>query len=82
MKYTAATRMPMAKPVEVSLRRAVIARKAIQKAHNIPDELCFSDYNDLLNLGKIADIAVIATMKINLIEFRGSFLILLWDLLF
>ncbi len=37
-------------------------RLSVQKTHNIPNEMCFEDYNDLLKLGKIADIAVIATM--------------------
>ncbi len=37
-------------------------RNQIRDLHNIPEELCFEDGKSLLALGKIADIAVIATM--------------------
>lgn len=37
-------------------------REYIQSKHNIPDNMCFTDYKPLLALGKIADIALIATM--------------------
>ncbi len=37
-------------------------REYVQQKHNIPDERCFTDYKPLLALGKIADIALIATM--------------------
>ena len=37
-------------------------REYIQKKHNLPDEMCFTDYKPLLALGKIADVALIATM--------------------
>lgn len=37
-------------------------RNRIKEMFSIPEERCFEDYNDLLALGKIADIAVIATM--------------------
>ncbi|MBQ8202881.1 MAG: Gfo/Idh/MocA family oxidoreductase [Clostridia bacterium] len=37
-------------------------RNYVKSLFNIPDEMCFTDYKDLLELGKIADIAVIATM--------------------
>ncbi|MDO4470579.1 MAG: Gfo/Idh/MocA family oxidoreductase [Bacillota bacterium] len=37
-------------------------RKNIQKRHNLPDNMCFEDWKPLLELGKIADTAVIATM--------------------
>lgn len=37
-------------------------REYIQQKHNIPDDMCFTDYKPLLSLGKIADIALIATM--------------------
>ena len=37
-------------------------REHVKSLHNIPDELCFTDYKPLLALGKIADIAIIATM--------------------
>ncbi len=36
-------------------------RKHVQELHNIPDELCFENYDDLFRLGKIADLAIIAT---------------------
>ena len=37
-------------------------REYVQKKHNIPDNMCFTDYKPLLALGKIADVALIATM--------------------
>ena len=37
-------------------------RNNVQKTHNIPDDMCFTDWKDLLALGKIADVAVICTM--------------------
>lgn len=37
-------------------------RKNIQKRHLLPDSMCFEDWKPLLELGKIADIAVISTM--------------------
>ncbi len=37
-------------------------RNYIKDKHNLPDEMCFADWKELLKLGKIADIAVIATM--------------------
>ena len=37
-------------------------REYVQQKHNIPDNMCFDDYKPLLALGKIADIALIATM--------------------
>ena len=37
-------------------------RERIKKMHNIPDEMCFTDYKPLFALGKIADVALIATM--------------------
>jgi len=37
-------------------------RDDIQKKHNIPDEMCFPDWPELLDMPKIADVAVIATM--------------------
>lgn len=36
-------------------------RKHVQQLHNIPDEMCFDDYADLFRLGKIADLAIVAT---------------------
>lgn len=37
-------------------------RKNIQKKHNLSDDRCFTSWQDLLALGKIADVALIATM--------------------
>ena len=37
-------------------------RNRIRERHNIPEEQCFKDWKDLLALGKIADVAVVATM--------------------
>lgn len=37
-------------------------RSYIQKKHNIPDDMCFSDWSPLLKLGKIADVAIVSTM--------------------
>ena len=37
-------------------------REYIKNKHSISDEMCFSDWKDLLALGKIADFAIIATM--------------------
>lgn len=42
-------------------------RERIRKQHGLPENRCFRDYQDLFSLGKIADIAVIATMD------RGHF---------
>ncbi len=37
-------------------------RRDIQIKHNLPDSMCFGDWNELLALPKMADIAVVATM--------------------
>lgn len=37
-------------------------REFIKNQHNLPDSMCFTDYKPLLELGKIADIALICTM--------------------
>lgn len=37
-------------------------REEIQKMYDIPQEMCFEDWNPLLAKGKIADLAIIATM--------------------
>ena len=37
-------------------------REFIRERHAIPPELCFESWEPLLGLGKIADVAVIATM--------------------
>lgn len=37
-------------------------RNAIREAHQIPGDMCFKHWNELLSHGKIADMAIIATM--------------------
>lgn len=37
-------------------------RNYVKEKHNIPENMCFDDWKPLLALGKIADVAVIATM--------------------
>lgn len=37
-------------------------RNYIKEKHNIPDNMCFEDWRPLLKIGKIADVAIIATM--------------------
>lgn len=37
-------------------------RNHVKQLHNLPDDMCFEDYQPLLALGKIADMAVICTM--------------------
>ena len=37
-------------------------RELIKKIHNIPEEMCFTNYEELLSQPKIADIAIIATV--------------------
>ena len=37
-------------------------RNFIKERHNIPDEMCFEDWRPLLEKGKIADSAIVATM--------------------
>ncbi len=39
-------------------------RNYIKEKHHISEEMCFTDWKDLLALGKIADLAVIATMDL------------------
>ncbi len=43
-------------------------RERIKQMHNIPDEMCFTDYKPLFALGKIADVALIATMDRDHLE--------------
>ncbi len=37
-------------------------RNHVKELHNIPDNMCFEDFAPLFELGKIADIALVATM--------------------
>ncbi len=36
-------------------------RNYIKEKHNLPDEMCFDDWKSLLDMGKIADVAIIST---------------------
>lgn len=37
-------------------------RDEIKNEHNLPDDMCFESWEDILNMPKLADVAVIATM--------------------
>ena len=39
-------------------------RNYIKEKYDLPEEMCFHDYKDLLALGKIADVAIISTIYI------------------
>ena len=56
-------------------------RNYIKEKHGIPEEMCFSDYKPLLALGKIADIAIIATMDQMHLEPAMEAISLKYDLL-
>ena len=56
-------------------------REYIKQKHNIDDKFCFKDYNDLLNLGKIADLAIISTMDQDHYEPAMKAISLKYDLL-
>ena len=56
-------------------------RENIKKLHNIPDNMCFTDYKPLLALGKIADLAVVATMDRDHFEPAMMAIDLKYDLL-
>lgn len=56
-------------------------RKDIQERHGIPDAMCFTDWRPLLELGRIADLAVIATMDAQHYEPAMKAISLGYDLL-
>ncbi len=56
-------------------------REHVKQLHNIPDDMCFTDYKPLLALGKIADLAVIATMDRDHFEPTMSAISLKYDIL-
>ena len=56
-------------------------RNHIKNLHNIPDDMCFDNYKPLLELGKIADLAVIATMDREHLEPSLMAIDLKYDLL-
>ncbi len=53
----------------------------VKELHKIPDNMCFSNYKPLLALGKIADIAIIATMDRDHFEPAMKAIDLNYDLL-
>lgn len=56
-------------------------REKIRKRHNIPEDMCFTDYKPLLALGKIADLAIVATMDRDHFEPAMMAIDLKYDLL-
>lgn len=56
-------------------------RNFVKDLYNLPSDMCFTHYNDLLNLGKIADIAIIATMDRDHFEPAMKAIELKYDLL-
>lgn len=56
-------------------------REHVKELHNIPDDMCFTDYKPLLALGKIADLAVIATLDRDHFEPAMMAIDLKYDLL-
>ena len=56
-------------------------RNNIQKKHQIADDLCFEDWKPLLDLGKIADVAVISTMDKQHLEPTLKAISLQYDIL-
>ena len=56
-------------------------RNAIKEKHQIPDNMCFEDWRPLLSLGKIADIAIIATMDKRHLEPTMEAISLQYDIL-
>ncbi len=56
-------------------------REHVKQLHNIPDNMCFTDFKPLLALGKIADLAVIGTMDRDHFEPSMKCISLKYDLL-
>lgn len=56
-------------------------RENVKKRHNIPDNMCFTDYKPLLALGKIADLCIVATMDRDHFEPAMMAIDLKYDLL-
>ncbi len=56
-------------------------REFIKKKHNLSDDQCFTDWKPLLEKGKIADIAVIATMDRDHLDVSLKAISLGYDLL-
>ena len=56
-------------------------RNYIKEKHNFPRDRCFDDWKPLLALGKIADIAIVATMDRDHFEPAMEAIALNYDLL-
>ena len=56
-------------------------RNAIKELHQIPDDMCFEDWKPLLDKGKIADVAIIATMDKQHLEPTMAAIDCLYDIL-
>lgn len=56
-------------------------RNYIKQAHGLSDEMCFEDWKSLLELGKIADIAIISTMDKQHFELVMKAISLKYDIL-
>ncbi len=56
-------------------------RNMIKKKHNLPDDMCFTHWKDLLAKGKIADVAVICTMDQQHMEPTMEAISLKYDIL-
>ncbi len=56
-------------------------RNYIKEKHKLPDDMCFTTWEPLLELGKIADIAIIATMDRDHLEPSLKAISLKYDLL-
>ena len=56
-------------------------RNYIKEKHNLSDEMCFSDYKEILALGKIADVAIISTMDLEHLDASIEAIKLKYDLL-
>ena len=66
----------------VAVAEPIVSRREdIKKKHNISDDMCFNDWRDLLAKGKIADIAIIATMDRDHFEPAMAAIDLKYDLL-
>ena len=57
-------------------------RNAIKQKHNLPDEMCFTNWDDLFALGKIADLVLITTMDRQHFEPAMKAISLKYDVLF
>ncbi len=56
-------------------------RKYIQELHGISDDMCFDDWKPLLELGKVADVAIISTMDLMHYEPTMKAISLKYDIL-